>query len=67
MMQVTHNMIEVDGYFVDLGTGQVWIEKRSKRGRHYLSTITSPRRIKKALKLAKAKSEETNVGQIPNS
>jgi hypothetical protein len=72
-------MIEVDGYFVDLGTGKVWIEKRSKRGRHYLSSITSERRIKKAIKLANAKklwlekidanaeaSGGSNIGQ-PNS
>lgn len=47
-------LVNVEGHLVNPKTDEVFIEKTSKRGRAYLSSITSARRIKKILKLAKA-------------
>lgn len=47
-------LVSVDGHLVNPKTDEVFIVKTSKRGRDYLSSITSARRIKKILNLAKA-------------
>ena len=48
------DLVRVAGHLVNPKTDEVFIIKTSKRGRDYLSVITSARRIKKILKLAKA-------------
>jgi hypothetical protein len=51
-------------YVVNPATKECWVVKSSKRGREYLSTITSPPKIKKLVKLAMEEFDRRLTAQL---